>query len=100
MNLNATNFNPNWPASCPWVTVVGGTQVKTNASVSNTSSSKAEEVWNQEIIPGFFESGGGGFSNHFPQPAYQQKAVNAYLSFLGETDPKKLENFNVKGVRL
>ncbi|KAF9557637.1 subtilisin-like protein [Agrocybe pediades] len=97
MNLNATNFNPNWPASCPWVTVVGGTQVKANASLSSSMISTAEEVWNQEIIPGFFESGGGGFSNQFPRPSYQEKSVNSYLSFLRRTDPKKLQNFNVKG---
>lgn len=51
-------FRPNWPASSPYITSVGGT-------VSNT------EVW---------VDGGGGFSNVFPIPDYQKAAVEAYLS--------------------
>jgi tripeptidyl-peptidase-1 len=95
MNPNATNFNPAWPASCPWVTAVGGTQVKANMSASNPS---AEEVWNEEVLPGFFESGGGGFSNRFPAPDYQKVTVKAFLDGLKKTDPALLKNFNTKGV--
>jgi tripeptidyl-peptidase-1 len=104
LNLNGTNFTPNWPASCPWVTVVGGTQVKPGATASKSSSipsessnssarSQPEEVWNQDLTSRFFESSGGGFSNHFPSPAYQCSAVQAYLQVLGH-DGK----FNVNGV--
>lgn len=96
MNLNATNFNPAWPASCPWVTTVGGTQVKPN--ITTAPSSGAEEVWNQEILPGFFTSGGGGFSNRFPTPSYQEQAVQTFLQGLKKTDPALLKNFNFKGV--
>jgi len=95
MNPNATKFNPAWPASCPWVTAVGGTQVKANTSTLNAS---AEEVWNEEIIPGFFESGGGGFSNRFPTPGYQKKPVKTFLDALEKTDPAHLKKFNTKGV--
>jgi tripeptidyl-peptidase-1 len=95
MNRNATKFNPAWPASCPWVTAVGGTQVKANTSVSDLS---AEEVWNEEIIPGAFESGGGGFSNRFPTPDYQKDAVKSFLDRLEKTDPAHSKNFNSKGV--
>ncbi|KAF8965082.1 subtilisin-like protein [Flammula alnicola] len=41
MNLNATNFNPAWPASCPWITAVGGTQVKANASAGDSPEEKS-----------------------------------------------------------
>ncbi|KIM47038.1 hypothetical protein M413DRAFT_268272 [Hebeloma cylindrosporum] len=96
LNLNGTNFTPNWPASCPWVTVVGGTQVKPSAASSNTSTagSHPEEVWNQDLTSGFFESSGGGFSNHFDSPAYQHSAVQAYLKALGKDGKGK---FNAKG---
>ncbi|KJA23155.1 hypothetical protein HYPSUDRAFT_201701 [Hypholoma sublateritium FD-334 SS-4] len=93
VNLNATNFNPAWPASCPWITAVGGTQVKANATIGHAP----EEVWNQDLTMGFFESGGGGFSNHFPTPDYQKTAVDAYLKFLAKNDPTTLRNFNTKG---
>ncbi|KAH9478356.1 Tripeptidyl-peptidase sed1 [Psilocybe cubensis] len=94
MNLNGTHFNPNWPASCPWITAVGGTQVKPNASATDAFP---EEVWNQEIIPGFFESGGGGFSNHFTRPSYQDNAVANYMKFLSKTSPGTLKHFNING---
>ncbi|KAG6810219.1 hypothetical protein H0H92_012845 [Tricholoma furcatifolium] len=93
MNPNATHFAPSWPASCPWVTAVGGTQVMTGAEAVPGS----EEVWNQEVIPGFFESGGGGFSNRFPAPAYQKQTVENYLKGLKKSDPKKLGLFNTSG---
>lgn len=95
MNANATNFNPAWPASCPWVTAVGGTQVKANTSASDLS---AEEVWNEEVLPGFFESGGGGFSNRFPTPDYQKAAVKTFLDRLKKTNPALLKNFDSYGV--
>lgn len=102
LNLNGTNFTPNWPASCPWVTVVGGTQVKPSAATSNSSTvsgsdsgSQFEEVWNQDLTSGFFESSGGGFSNRFPSPAYQHSAVQEYLRVLGNDGKGK---FNVHGV--
>ncbi|KAH9035912.1 peptidase S8/S53 domain-containing protein [Lactarius pseudohatsudake] len=55
-------FRVMFPASCPWVTSVGGTmdypEVATPVS-------------------------GGGFSNHFSRPAYQGRAVSTYLENLG-----------------
>lgn len=95
MNLNATRFNPGWPATCPWVTIVGGTQVKANASVAEPH---AEEVWNQDLTMGFFLSGGGGFSNRFPIPKYQEKTVKSYLQQQKKTDSTLLKHFNPAGV--
>ncbi|KAG5633416.1 hypothetical protein H0H81_007989, partial [Sphagnurus paluster] len=94
MNPGATQFAPAWPASCPWVTAVGGTQVKAGAS----AVPGAEEVWNEAIVPGVaFFSGGGGFSNRFPTPAYQQQTVQGYLNGLQKSDPARLGLFNNKG---
>merc|ERR1711907_141964 len=55
------SFNPNFPATSPYITAVGGT------SLTGT----AETAW---------ESSGGGFSNVFPAPSYQKAAVASYLS--------------------
>ncbi|KDQ64444.1 hypothetical protein JAAARDRAFT_28073 [Jaapia argillacea MUCL 33604] len=58
---NLTRFIPDFPASCPFVTTVGGT-----IGVPETAV--------------FFS--GGGFSNYFPRPSYQDSAVTGYLSKL------------------
>lgn len=58
-------FIPNFPASCPFVTTVGGTQ------------GFAPEVAVQRF------GSGAGFSNYFAQPAYQTSAVEGYLSKIG-----------------
>ena len=52
-----TVYTPNWPASSPYVTTVGGT-------------SGTKEVWG---------GGGGGFSDYFAMPDYQKEAVQKYL---------------------
>lgn len=62
---NTTRFLPVFPAACPFVTSVGGTQyVEPEEAVSFSS---------------------GGFSDRFPRPAYQEDAVRAYLEKLGDT---------------
>ncbi|KAJ7785214.1 peptidase S8/S53 domain-containing protein [Mycena maculata] len=95
VNLNATHFNPGWPGTCPYITSVGGTQVKANASESTRGV--VEEVWNQDLTHGFFLSGGGGFSSRFPRPAYQDAAVTSFLERLQKTNPGQLKHFNTSG---
>ncbi|KAF8258353.1 peptidase S8/S53 domain-containing protein [Lactarius quietus] len=56
-------FVPEFPSSCPWVTSVGGT-MRQHPEVAAITS-------------------GGGFSNHFPRPIYQDPAVPAFLRQLG-----------------
>eukprot|EP00929_Paragymnodinium_shiwhaense_P034030 TRINITY_DN18563_c0_g1_i1.p1 TRINITY_DN18563_c0_g1~~TRINITY_DN18563_c0_g1_i1.p1 ORF type:complete len:581 (-),score=140.52 TRINITY_DN18563_c0_g1_i1:315-2057(-) len=58
-------FHPDFPASSPYVTAVGGTDFVTRSVVGD------EEAW---------QSGGGGFSNTFSTPEWQKKAVDAYLT--------------------
>ncbi|KAF5333532.1 hypothetical protein D9611_002704 [Ephemerocybe angulata] len=55
---NATRFLPTFPAGCPYVTAVGGTTEVPEVSV---------------------DFSGGGFSDYFPRPAYQDDSVNAFL---------------------
>lgn len=57
---NTTQFTPQFPGTCPYITAVGGTQAVT-----------PEVAW---------VDGSGGFSNYFPTAWYQQKAVDTYLS--------------------
>ncbi|KXS94079.1 hypothetical protein AC578_9215 [Pseudocercospora eumusae] len=62
---NTTRFQPVFPASCPYVTAVGGTVgVQPERAVYLSS---------------------GGFSDTWPRPAYQDEAVSAYLSTIGDT---------------
>ncbi|KAH8979069.1 subtilisin-like protein [Lactarius akahatsu] len=71
-----TRFRTMFPASCPWVTSVGGTMdcPEVGASLS-----------------------GGGFSNLFSRPAYQGRAVATYLENLGSRYDG-LYNANGRGI--
>ena len=67
---NATSFLACFPASCPYVTTVGATKdfnpevVALNATESYSS--------------------GGGFSNYFARPSYQDGVVDKYVASLGD----------------
>ncbi|KAA1473405.1 tripeptidyl peptidase A [Dentipellis sp. KUC8613] len=74
---NATAFIPLFPASCPYVTSVGGTIHVPEVAV-------------------FFS--GGGFSNYFPRPLYQEAAVRRYLDALPEGTYKGLFNPNGRAI--
>ncbi|KAH9949260.1 family S53 protease [Amylocystis lapponica] len=63
---NCKTFVPTFPNSCPYVTSVGGTA----------------ELEPQVAIP----SSGGGFSNYFARPAFQDAAVSAYFSSQGKAN--------------
>ncbi|TAQ83531.1 hypothetical protein B7494_g8146 [Chlorociboria aeruginascens] len=56
----ARQFQTSFPASCPWVTVVGG-----------TTGNSPEGAWTDS---------GGGFSSVFGRPSYQNTAVSSWLS--------------------
>jgi tripeptidyl-peptidase-1 len=69
-------FTTSFPASCPWVTTVGG-----------TTGVAPETAW--------FDSG-GGFSEVFGRPSYQNATVNSWLST--DTTHKGVVNyFNASG---
>jgi hypothetical protein len=77
----------NFPASSPYVTAVGGTQMAAGtfgagassywASASNTYNVSSllsyvpEVVWNEDSAANGIAAGGGGASTYFPRPAWQ-----------------------------
>ncbi|KAF7335256.1 Tripeptidyl-peptidase sed2 [Mycena sanguinolenta] len=73
---NRTQFLPGFPASCPFVTTVGGTVLYPEQAV-------------------YFS--GGGFSNYFARPSYQDAAVQGYLSQLPNGTYSGLFNPNGRG---
>ncbi|KAL2099113.1 hypothetical protein ACEWY4_005593 [Coilia grayii] len=74
------SFRPNFPASSPYVTTVGGTSFKNPFKLS------------YEIVDYI---SGGGFSNVFDMPDYQVSAVNSYLKNTKGLPPQSY--FNVSG---
>jgi tripeptidyl-peptidase I len=64
---NTSTFLPAFPASCPYITAVGGTK-------------DYPEVVAFDPQNGF--ASGGGFSNYFPRPSYQDEVVPAYIASL------------------
>jgi tripeptidyl-peptidase-1 len=75
-STDGTTFNPEFPATCPYITAVGGTQINPGSSVSQPESA----LENNGVS-------GGGFSNFFAMPSYQKQAV---LTWFSENPP----NFN------
>lgn len=62
-------FNPSFPGGCPWITSVGATQVRNGSSIAEP------EVACEMVI-----RSGGGFSNVFAMPSYQEAAVKRYFN--------------------
>ncbi|KAI0266714.1 subtilisin-like protein [Gloeopeniophorella convolvens] len=61
-------FSPAFPASCPYVTAVGATQVNPGSTVKEPEGACEQVIFS-----------GGGFSNIFPMPSYQKAAVSSFL---------------------
>ncbi|KAG2122346.1 subtilisin-like protein [Suillus clintonianus] len=68
-SADGTIFNPGFPATCPYVTAVGATQVSPGKSVWEPESACEQVIYS-----------GGGFSNYFSMPDYQKAAVEGYLA--------------------
>jgi len=64
-NSNCTEFVPTFPSGCPYLTSVGATY---------------------QIPEVAIDFSGGGFSNNFTRPLYQENAVVEYLARLGTND--------------
>lgn len=78
---------PEWPASSPYVTTVGATQLASDGASTYEVVCSARE--------GGVITSGGGFSDVYERPAWQQEEVKAYLK-AGEGVPK-LAFFNQSG---
>ena len=73
---------PDWPASSPWVTAVGGTSLGVDANngrqfelgweTTKSTLDKTDIAWN---TPAWLYGSGGGTSRLFAQPAYQAGVV-------------------------
>lgn len=74
-------FNPSFPGTCPYVTSVGATQILNGSSVRSAESACEETIFS-----------GGGFSNVFAMPKYQEKAMQSY--FADSAPPYSAQQFN------
>lgn len=91
-----------FPASSPYVTAVGATQMQTVSEYLKTGDlckstyqcvAKGVEEAVSVNTAGF--TSGGGFSNYTARPSYQDKAVDAYLKSSVKMPPASY--FNAKG---
>ena len=87
---------PDWPASSPWVTAVGGTSLAVGAAnnylfetgwATGRSSLLPDNTWS---APTFQYGSGGGTSRLFPQPAYQAGIVPNSLATAGGARPQPM----------
>ncbi|KAI9907497.1 hypothetical protein PsorP6_003725 [Peronosclerospora sorghi] len=71
---------PQWPSSSPYITSVGATMLLTKAQYVEKPFFRTKD----EVICSYENGGiittGGGFSNIYPIPEYQRKAVERYLT--------------------
>jgi tripeptidyl-peptidase-1 len=74
---NITTFLPSFPASCPYVTTVGATHQFQPEVVAFFPGRTLSDGTRTNPY-----SSGGGFSNYFPAPRYQKRAVEAYIKGL------------------
>ncbi|KAM3544603.1 hypothetical protein ARSEF1564_002471 [Beauveria bassiana] len=80
-------YYPTWPASCPYVTTVGGTEF---------DASGREVVANFQQYSPNITSPGGGYSNHFSAPSYNKNVTTAYANSLSTAQQQRL-NANGRG---
>eukprot|EP00339_Tiarina_fusa_P001294 CAMPEP_0117035624 /NCGR_PEP_ID=MMETSP0472-20121206/25288_1 /TAXON_ID=693140 ORGANISM="Tiarina fusus, Strain LIS" /NCGR_SAMPLE_ID=MMETSP0472 /ASSEMBLY_ACC=CAM_ASM_000603 /LENGTH=526 /DNA_ID=CAMNT_0004745147 /DNA_START=206 /DNA_END=1786 /DNA_ORIENTATION=+ len=98
-------IQPNFPASSPYITTVGGTMLQNGGTALTgdlppfctepgiTCAGGGVEV--VSTVPEALITTGGGFSNVFGQPSYQTAAVNAWMSS-GALQPPA-QYFNASG---
>lgn len=105
-NSTTGTFSPAWPAACPWVTTVGGTQRPTqpfNITTSATAAKRApgstliNETAFDSMLGARRVSSGGGFSNVFLAPDYQRDAVADYTASEAEHLAKLRHVYNGRG---
>lgn len=65
-------FSPSFPATCPYITAVGATDLR-NSSIYGGEVAVAQP----DGVTSYYS--GGGFSSVFPRPSFQSSAVKTYL---------------------
>ena len=77
-----STFRPEYPSSSPYVTTIGGTELNDPFT----------------LLPEYgHDISGGGFSNAFPRPSYQNYAVEKYLKSGSHIPPTSYFNPNGRG---
>jgi tripeptidyl-peptidase-1 len=71
-----TVFNPTTPGHCPYITSVGATMIDPGNTVSDPESAAFAFFHNNTVLL----LSGGGFSNIYPVPSFQKRAVNTYFA--------------------
>ncbi|KAL9095883.1 MAG: hypothetical protein Q9165_001880 [Trypethelium subeluteriae] len=74
---NGNIFNPTWPNTCPYVTNVGATKVYPGKTVFDPESAVFDPAGHPYQVN---FSSGGGFSNVYAIPDYQQSAVSSFFA--------------------
>jgi tripeptidyl-peptidase-1 len=75
---NTYKFQPDFPASCPYVTTVGATMNFEPEESAYRPSRNVSGVFRD------LYSSGSGFSDYFTRPKYQDKVVPKYIKALGD----------------
>jgi len=83
-DANGTRFNPDFPATCPFITAAGATQVNPGSTVFEPEGASEQVIFS-----------GGGFSNIFSMPSYQKTAVETFLK--DHPPPYNSSQFNNTG---
>jgi tripeptidyl-peptidase-1 len=74
-------YSTSFPATCPYLTAVGGSQNAENDPNDHEVHTLKEWAANgvEQQGPFFKVTTAGGFSDYFPRPSYQAAAVSAYF---------------------
>jgi len=87
---NTFKLLASFPASCPYVTVVGATQ---NFEPEVAAYRPANSLGPDGNLHAYYASG-SGFSEYFPRPSYQDKVVPPYVKNLKGSEIDGLFNHN------
>ena len=109
IQANFANASPDWPASSPLVTAVGGTSIGLGTSSTDLTSKVFETGWETGrswLVPGtnggsptwgdpaypgqYLYGSGGGTSRLFVQPSYQQGVVPTSMSEARSSTPMRV----------
>ena len=81
---SGTRFSPGFPVTCGFVTAVGATQINPGSTVNDPEGACEQVIFS-----------GGGFSNFFALPSYQEAAVTSFLT--NHPPPFTAAQFNNSG---
>ncbi len=95
---NAATATPDWPASSPWVTAVGGTSLAVGATGGylfetgwqTGRSALVDGAWSPAYPGAYLYGSGGGTSRLFAQPVYQAGVVPTALATAHSATPARV----------